>query len=401
MLNEGDLMNNDHRAAQRGQRRSNRRRDFGTIAADGTATHPSFSVRWHEGGRKRQKRGFRTKTEAAAFLARIRTALADGVLDQHRKSEVTLVVVGEEWLKNHSAVRLRSHQDNSERWQRLADFFGRSAFLSEVTPSRILELRARLAQGLAPATVNRYLALLRSVLNYAVTAGYLQQSPLRRLARGTFLLPEFRAKLDSPLKSTAEGARLLRHVPPEWRTLFAVLLYTGMRRGEVAGLRWEDIDLSRRMITVRRSYNAPPKSGKARTIPVPDVLARILVEHRARDTRTGVLVFVHPVTGEALSHNVKIGLILDAACERTGVPRMRVHDLRHAYASLMIMAGGSLTDVQRNLGHSTPVLTSQTYGHLTEDHRVDAANRCFPVDLSGPGDGALALVGEPVKGGRQ
>jgi integrase len=59
---------------------------------------------------------------------------------------------------------------------------------------------------------------------------------------------------------------------------------------------------------------------------------------------------------------VKIGEILDAACKTAGIPKMRVHDLRHAHASLWLMAGGSLADVQRNLGHSTPVLTSETYG---------------------------------------
>jgi integrase len=123
--------------------------------------------------------------------------------------------------------------------------------------------------------------------------------------------------------------------------------------------------------------------------------------HRAQDSRIGAPMFVHPETGEPLSHNVKIGLILNEACKRTGVPTMRVHDLRHAYASLWLMAGGSLTDLQRNLGHSTPVITSLIYGHLTEDHRVGEADRCFPVDHSAPSEGAgLALVGEPVKGGR-
>ncbi len=62
--------------------------------------------------------------------------------------------------------------------------------------------------------------------------------------------------------------------------------------------------------------------------------------------------------------DVHVAHVLHAACDAAGVVRMRIHDLRHAHASLWLMAGGSIADVQRNLGHSTPVLTVNTYGHI-------------------------------------
>lgn len=373
-------------------KRRSGRRDFGAIKADGTPTRPSFSVRWHEGGKQRRKRGFRSRTEAEAFLARIRTALTDGVLDAHRKAQVTLSVVAAEWLQNHSAVKLRSHSDNAERWRRLAMFFGDSALLPEVTPSRIMELRQHLCgEGLAPATVNRYLALLRSVLNCAVVAGYLQASPVRRFGRGSYLLAEDHPKRSPPLASNAEAARLLAAIradAPAWFAYFAFLLLTGSRRGEAAGLRWEDIDLARRLVTIRRSYDTPTKSGRARTVPISSELARILTEHRARNRWGGVPVFPHPATGEPLGPDSRVRVVLDAACARAGLSRMRVHDLRHAHASLWLMAGGSLADVQRNLGHSTPVLTSETYGHIAEDHRVREADRRLPLGMNLPEEAA-------------
>lgn len=85
------------------------------------------------------------------------------------------------------------------------------------------------------------------------------------------------------------------------------------------------------------------------------------------------------------SPSVRVGGILDAACKATGITRMRMQDLRHAHASLWLMAGGSLADVQRNLGHSTPVLTSETYGHIAEDHRVREADQRLSPGLSKPG----------------
>lgn len=348
------------------------RRDFGSIYTDGTTTDPRFSVMWEEGGKRRRKRGFGTRTEAEQFLARIRTALSDGVLDAHRKAEVSLSSVGEEWLRSHSAVKLRSHDHNVQRWRGVLTFFG-SATLSAVSPTRILEFRGALhTSGMTPATVNLYLALLRTVLNYAVTAGYLQASPVRRFARGAYLLANPRPKRSPPL-TNEEATRLLgvlRADWPQWHALFAFLLFTGARRGEAAGLRWNDVDLERRLVTIRRSYTSPPKSGNERTVPITTDLAALLAEHRKRDSWGGPSVFPQPHTGEMLSPDARLAKVMDAACSATGVRRMRIHDLRHAHASLWLMAGGTLTDVQRNLGHSTPVLTASTYGHIADDHRV-------------------------------
>ena len=359
-----------------------RRRDFGVILPEGPGR---FSVRWRDGGKQRRARGFHSRTEAEDHLARIRTARSDGVLEAHRRSDVTIATVGAEWLKNHSAVKLRSHGHNEERWKRLAEFFGKTATLKQVNPSRIMELRERLrAEGLGPATVNRYLALLRSILNHAVTAGYLQVSPVRRFARGAFLLPEPRPMLAPPLASNAEASRLLlalRSKSPEWYGLFAFLLLTGARRGEGCGLKWEDVDMARRVVTIRRSYDAVPKSGRARTVAMTTELARILTDHRARDPWAGDWVFPNPLTGKMMSPDVRIGPVLDEACKGAGLSRLKVHALRHAHASLWLMAGGSLADVQENLGHSTPVLTRAVYGHLGEEHRVREADLRLAIDL--------------------
>lgn len=386
-----------------------RRRDFGVIIADGTPTNPSFSARWRDGGRHRRKSGFPSRTAAAEHLAMVRTAAASGLLDAHRRSDIPLVAVAEEWLRVHSAVRLRSHQDNVERWARLARFLGVQLTLSKLSPTRILELREHLAaQGLKASTVNRHLALLRTVLNHAVTTGYIAISPVARFPRGGYLLPEVKPKIAPPLESNEEAARfmtILRADAPERFALFAFLLLTGSRKGEAAGLRWSpDVDLTRRMVTIRRSYDKPPKSGKERTVPLTMELAEILAEHRLRDPWGGPLVFPNPLTGEMMTGGVKLGPFLEAACKKAGITRMHTHLLRHANASLTLMNGGSLTDVQRNLGHSTPVLTSETYGHLAEDHRIREADRRLTLNIrlrempTSPGPLSVVKGGEKMPG---
>jgi integrase len=110
-----------------------------------------------------------------------------------------------------------------------------------------------------------------------------------------------------------------------------------------------------------------------------------LAAHRKRDRWSGPFVFSNPLRGEPISPDVRMGAALDAGCKEAGISRMRVHDLRHAHASLWLMAGGSLADFQRNLGHSTPVLTSETYGHIAEDHRVREADQRLALGLPKPG----------------
>jgi integrase len=193
-----------------------------------------------------------------------------------------------------------------------------------------------------------------------------------------------RPKRVPPVATNNEAAGLLeavRALDPDWFGLFTFLLLTGARRGEAAGLRWEDVDLVRRVVTIRRSYNAQPKSGKTPTVPISAELGHALTEHRARSWNPGPLVFPDPRTGNALIPGTRLHKILDGACARSGVARRRVHDLRHAHASLWLMAGGSLADVQRNLGHSTPVLTSETYGHIAEDHRIREADQRLTLGL--------------------
>src|SRR5436190_11058606 len=149
-----------------------RRNSFGTVLTTGTATHPAFAIRWWEGSRRKQKSGFRTRTDAAEALARVRAGLGDGTLVEKRRAGIGFGEVARQWLDLHSKPNLRSHQDNEERFTKhVAAFFG-DCPLTAVSPTRILEFRAKLqANRLAPRTVNLVLALLRSILRFAVANG--------------------------------------------------------------------------------------------------------------------------------------------------------------------------------------------------------------------------------------
>jgi integrase len=385
--------------------RRTRRSGFGYIISKGTTSHPAFVIRWYEGAHRKQKSGFTTRTGAAEGLARVRTGLGDGTLVTKRRAVVGFDEVAKEWLKLHSKPNLRSHEDNQERYTKhVAPFFGDTP-LNAITPARILELRAKLqaqliarkhrdADGdlhttetkMASRTVNLVMALVRSILRFAVVNGHIAASPTDRVGRGKLMVAIEKTKLAPPIEHAADVGRLLaaiRDIGEETRRpglypLFALLAYTGARRGEAVGLRWADVDVDRRMLTIRRSYEGITKSGKQRTVPLPTVLVTILKAYKLADPWKGALVFPND-DGEMYSSNSKLQSTLHAALERIGLPRIRLHDLRHVYASHFVMSGGDIFTLQRILGHSTPQLTSDTYAHLSPAHMAGEADRvAFP-----------------------
>jgi integrase len=286
----------------------------------------------------------------------------------------------------------------------LAPFFG-DCPLSAVTSTRILELRASLqsktyqrkrrrADGtvgvvetqVSPRLVNLVLALVRSILRFAVANGHIPVAPTERIGRGKLMLPVEQTKLAPPIERADDVGRVLEAIAelrPDRHALFATLVYTGMRKGEVCGLTWADVDLGRRIISVRRSYDGPTKSGRHREVPVPSPLVDILRRHRRDEPYQGELVFPND-RGELYTKNGKLEDVLHAALACVGLPRIRLHDLRHVYGAHFVMAGGSIYDLQRNLGHHSVAFTATVYGHLSQDHRVKESDRLAGLFVAPP-----------------
>lgn len=202
------------------------------------------------------------------------------------------------------------------------------------------------------------------------------------------MLPVERTKMAPPIETPTDVGRMLAAIRDIGETsqrtwlfpLFALLVYTGLRRGEALGLRWADVDLERRpMITVRRSYSGMTKSKKHRTVPLSAPMVTILRAYRLAHPWGSDLCFPNE-QGELFSRNSKVENVLQEALRRVRLPRLRVHDLRHVFASHFVMAGGDIFTLQRLLGHSTPQLTSDTYAHLSPTHLAREAERVsFPI----------------------
>lgn len=218
-------------------------------------------------------------------------------------------------------------------------------------------------EGAAAATVNRRLVLLGYLYTCAARWGLVEEgvNPVRRVEP----LPDHGAR--ERFLSTQETRRLLAELAAEPNrgvaNLALLLLYTGARRSEIACARWQDVDLERGLLRVPLA-----KSGKARHIVLSaPALAciRSLPRHPGCD-----LLLPNPRTGRPL---VGVFAVWQRLRDRAGLPGLRLHDLRHSYASFLVNAGRSLYEVQQLLGHANP-RTTMRYAHLSQATLQDAAN---------------------------
>lgn len=240
-------------------------------------------------------------------------------------------------------------------------------------------------------TIANHLTTFIAMLNVAVDLGWLLKVPRIRKPKVRVFDADY-----SYLRTDEEIRRFLRGAHQEGPmvfSLYATAVYTGMRAGELAGLRWDDVSFERRLITVQRSFNGPTKAGDVRYVPILDVLLPIL--KRWRELHPGTLVFANR-DGGMLGRSARIFQeVLHRVLDRAGLAAVQrdnrteryivFHDLRHTFASHWMLRGGDLFKLQRLLGHKTPQMTNR-YAHLapeayTADHgRFGGAS--LPADAS-------------------
>lgn len=215
-------------------------------------------------------------------------------------------------------------------------------------------------RGLAPATCNRILAVLKNIFSLAQLHGALRHSsPCSGVAA-------FKEQIQRErYLARAEAQRLmltLKHSPrPEAKAL-RLLLLTGARKSEVLKARWENVHIDQRLLIVPLS-----KSGKPRYIPLSDEAIGII--NSLQRTPDCPWLFPGHAPGKPLSD---IYLFWNELRHKLGLENVRIHDLRHSFASFLVNSGHSLYEVQKLLGHSDP-RTTMRYAHMEQDSLVAAA----------------------------
>ncbi|MFC1799305.1 tyrosine-type recombinase/integrase [Candidatus Eisenbacteria bacterium] len=217
--------------------------------------------------------------------------------------------------------------------------------------------------GSSAKSVANTLVILKHMFKHAVLWGYMAENPALYVKR-----PRVEVKEMDFLKPD-EIARFLAAANSEYRDLFLTAVLTGMRRGEVLALKWGDVDFGNSTIHVRRSFSCglltSPKSRRSkRAIVMSPTLARRLEERKARlEGKDEDFVF-SKANGRPLDGQNLVNREFHPALKRAGLRRIRFHDLRHTYASLLIAQGENPKFIQSQLGHASIQTTMDRYGHL-------------------------------------
>ena len=347
------------------------------------------TVGWADGRRVRKIVSARTATEARAKLDALRHDIAQGLPAPDRR--VTVGDLLDRWYRDvlrHQVAPLALSNYRTIAETHVRPAIGAKA-LAKLTPADIDQLlAAKRDAGLSISTVRRIRSVLAQAIKEAERWGLvgrnvaaLSRPPKAQRTEGRSLTPDEARGLLAALSVNRNEA------------LYTLMLTTGLRRGEVLGLRWDDVDLDESRLQVRHSLSwprggkpelLPPKTAASRrVIPIDRGTAETLRQHRRRqaaerlaagpDWRNLNLVFCTR-QGSYVEQKVVEGRL--AALEKgSGVPAIRFHDLRHTHATLLLrQARRSIKEVSERLGHANVTVTLQLYAHVLADQHVEMAH---------------------------
>lgn len=308
-----------------------------------------------------------TLAQARTLADKRRTQIAMGEDPLQRKAELKAIPTVSQFIHERYLPFVKTYKKSWECDRGLLKNHIESVwgdrYLDQITKQDVVALITKHRETHAAGSCNRLLILLRYIFNLAVkweipgiktnpTAGFALLPDANKRER--YLTREEAARLYETLLDSEN--QQLQHI-------VAMLILTGARKREVLDARWEDFDIERRMWRIPVT-----KLGKARYVPLSDGALTVLrlMPHRPKCP----WVFPNPDTGKPF---VSIFFAWNTARKQAGLADVRLHDLRHSFASFLINAGRSLYEVQRLLGH-TQVRTTQRYAHLSQESLLSAAN---------------------------
>jgi integrase len=342
------------------------------------------------GGRNR--RGYvyaGTREEARVKLTKAIAHRDGGIV--YDAGKLTLAEHVDRWLRHSvkdSVKPITYESYSSLARNHIVPALGRNR-LKDLTPDRVRAFRtSKLEAGLSRRTVRYLLVLLRQALGQAVEDGLLARNvaqgvKVRQIGDGE----EVRYLAPQQAKALLAAAREDR-----LEALYVLAVHTGLRQGELLALRWADVDLGARKLSVRRTlssaktgprFTAPKTAKSRRTVRITDAAVVALARHGAAQEKerarlgnlwddSGDLVF-RSTTGSPLNRHNLVKRSFKPLLEKAGLPHsVRFHDLRHTAASLLFSRGTHPKMVQELLGHSDISVTLNTYSHMVPgmDDRV-------------------------------
>jgi integrase len=353
-----------------------------------------FDVVWRLPDRSKRKKTFKTEREARQFEAKEVVGRGAGEVVDPRAGRAKLSAVYQSWLASRPDLSAKVRRGYTDNWRlRIEPRFGSWPVAKIDHESIQAWVNDMSANGLGPRTVRWTHSVLKMCLDRALDDRLLVgKNPATRTR-----FPPMRHTTHVYL-TVAEVAALAAACGAQG-DIVSILAYTGLRFGELTGLNVEDVDLDARRIRVRRSItqvggrltegNTKSRAGR-RSVPIPERLV-LTLKRRIDGRLPGEPAITSPKGSRLGLENWKRAVDWRRTIGQIGRPTMRVHDLRHTYASLSRRAGADLRLLQKAMGHASITVTANTYADLYDDE-LDGIATALDSLVELPLSGALPTV---------
>ncbi len=329
------------------------------------------------------------KTQAEV-KEKLKKALADSQrLDLAKQGKYTVGTWMDVWFENVAKIKVRpsSHQtykgyiDNHIKpnignipLEKLTTMELQKFYRKLLTSGRVERVEAaKQPKGLSAKTVRNINQVISSAMDFAIAQKIILENPCKAVA-----LPKIEHKEMQTIPAEQLQAFLTEANATGVYEMYYIELATGLRRGELLGLKWEDIDMKQGIIRVRRQVaridgkivEAPLKTKNSyRTVTISQQAIEVLKQQKAKTNDQ--YVFPSPNGGPISPDSVNN--MLKRVLERAGIPKVRFHDLRHTFATLALQNGVDIKTVSGMLGHFSAGFTLDTYAHVTTAAQKEAA----------------------------
>lgn len=312
-----------------------------------------------------------TRLDALKALAIRKGQMAGGKFEiVQTKKPVPFEKLTQRYLE-YSQSNKKSYTRDITSSKALMRFFGGKT-IQQISPWLIEKYKAERQKDythykkpITKATINRELACLKNMFTKAIEWGYVTVNPVKKVK----LFPEKQEKLR--VVSEAEFQKLFSVASPHFKPILLCAYMTGMRRSEIARLKWDDVNLKGGYIQVVET-----KNNDSRIIPVSGILLETLQELK-KESKCEYVFTTHE--GEPYTYITAFKRAWYATLRRSKIAKCRFHDLRHSFATRLVMAGVDIVTVQELMGHRDIKMTKR-YSHPTPEHKKQAIER---INLAG------------------
>jgi len=340
----------------------------------------SYSVIYYVNGKPKWETVGSSLKDAQRLLAKRLAEVNSGTY--FKPTDVTFQEIVQRWLETkQSRVKPSTYRGyKGDLYYHIMPVFANSLLIN-IVREKIEQLLIKIRKNRSASTTNNVRLLLQMIFKYAKSLKYIAENPVEEIKP----FPLEHKEMD--FLNPEEIRRFFQHSQEPFKTLFLAAIMTGMRRGELLGLQWGDIDWNSNTIFVRRSlywlmnnenFNSDqrwrfiqPKSKRSmRAIVMSPKLKKALEIHRISATISSHDLIFCNSDGNPLDPDNMVKREFHSTLRFAGLRKVRFHDLRHSYCSLLISQGENIKFIQSQLGHASIQTTIDRYGHLLPiDHQ--------------------------------